>query len=378
MADHVHRIAPMGARVLINGTWYYTTVSGDVTCIGAHFGIATKALVKNERGTSQAQSKEHARFIFSLDLARATVRGTLWLSDEDTKFLDGVDLTGARIGRIVDTVTKQTSRRKLNPSSVSPGNSPSFLLLDGLTYDRFGEDTDVSAAARIAFLRLQQEDDLGKNFKPQPWMQMVKVLRESGHTEAARDVAIAYEDERRKARVVKSKTARALHWAYGLLVRYGHRPMRLVKITVAVWLAFGIFYHIAAVVGVFAPSNPLVFQNSAYAQCSPNYDRFDELMPEKIGNWYWCDRLPDEYTTFNPYLYSLDLILPLVDLQQDKDWAPMIPTPGQHFMDFFSLSGWHLNHVVRLAVWAEILFGWVASLLFVSVAANFIKRMDTE
>jgi hypothetical protein len=47
-------------------------------------------------------------------------------------------------------------------------------------------------------------------------------------------------------------------------------------------------------------------------------------------------------------------------------------------MDFFSLSGWHLNHVVRLAVWAEILFGWVASLLFVSVAANFIKRMDTE
>jgi hypothetical protein len=27
MADHVHRIAPMGARVLINGTWYKS--SGD-------------------------------------------------------------------------------------------------------------------------------------------------------------------------------------------------------------------------------------------------------------------------------------------------------------------------------------------------------------
>ena len=59
--------------------------------------------------------------------------------------------------------------------------SPTTLMLDGLTYNRFGEISDLSAPARIAFLRLQCEIDLGKEFKPQPWIQMVKVLRESGH-----------------------------------------------------------------------------------------------------------------------------------------------------------------------------------------------------
>ena len=85
-----------------------------------------------------------------------------------TQFHGGVDLTGAHVGRIVDLVNEHTKFREPDVTPAGVGDSPAFLRLDGLTYDRFGERTDLSAKARIAFLRLQRENDLGKDFKPQP------------------------------------------------------------------------------------------------------------------------------------------------------------------------------------------------------------------
>ena len=41
MADHVHRIAPMGARVLINGTWYKPPELGiPLACRQANYALA--------------------------------------------------------------------------------------------------------------------------------------------------------------------------------------------------------------------------------------------------------------------------------------------------------------------------------------------------
>ena len=54
------------------------------------------------------------------------------------------------------------------------------------------------------------------------------------------------------------------------------------------------------------PTAPLVFQNAAYAACTE----------ENKGNWMLCKSLPAEYTTFSPLAYSLDILLPLVDLGQ--------------------------------------------------------------
>jgi hypothetical protein len=217
---------------------------------------------------------------------------------------------------------------------------------------------------------------------------MVKVLRDTGHPNAAREVAIAFEEQRHKAGKIKGLAA-ILHRIYGALVGYGHRPMRLLGIVFGVWLGCAVLYHYAAVGGVFGPSQPAVFQNPDYAPCRPDYVReADKEKREKLGNWYWCKLLREEYSTFNPYLYSLDLILPVVDLQQEKDWAPIIPTPRRNdkselvfenfLRDVSSLvfDNWRLAHVVRIAMWIEIIFGWAASLLLVSVLSGLAKRME--
>ncbi len=85
-------------------------------------------------------------------------------------------------------------------------------------------------------------------------------------------------------------------------------------------------------------------------------------------NHYWvrCPDMPPEYTSFDPLLYSLDLILPLVDLQQDSDWAPVITNSKGMALPL----GWW----ARSLMWFEILFGWMASLTLVAVLGRLVDK----
>ena len=76
--------------------------------------------------------------------------------------------------------------------------------------------------------------------------------------------------------------------------------------------------------------------------------------------------LPPEYTTLQPALYSLDLILPVINLQQDGDWAPIVARSDG--------SPLFWGHALRGLVWFEILFGWITSLMLAAVVANLVRK----
>lgn len=311
----------------------------------------------------------------------------------------GIDLTGAEAGTLEDDEESWGS----------------LLALDGFIYHRLSGKAPYDATARIAWLNKQKTDHYNNpnGFRPQPWKQLIRTLRKMGHEDEARRVAIAYETHRREIGLVKGWGKQKLHQAFGWLADYGYRPLKLLKQMLQVWLACAVLYWIAAMYGVFAPSNPLIFKHPDYQHCSPGYtpenskrDNLGKVLyctekqansqenslnskacscetslscqaenpapKEKFGNWYLCPDLAGEYTGFSPLAYSLDLILPLVDLQQEHDWAPYVPTPDKlWFQELISLSRYHLT---RLLVWFEILFGWLASLLLVAVVSGLTNR----
>lgn len=281
------------------------------------------------------------------------------------------------------------------------------LMLDGFVYDRLAGSAPTDAKNRLVWLDKQPAShsglaEDGKNFIPQAWQQLQKVLREMGHVEDARQVAIAFEDRLRSANLIGQtpeswckatewvyrKISRGFHRLFGWLIGYGYRPLGLLFKMVVVWVFCGAFYWYAALYGdngngVFAPSNPLVFQNTEYAACVPASPAA-KLEGYKLGcglpsvqgagNWYLCKDLREEYSGFSPLAYSLDLILPLVDLQQEHDWAPMIPTPENTSIG--EMKAHSLKHITRLVVWIEILFGWMSSLLLVAVVSGLTKRRE--
>lgn len=271
------------------------------------------------------------------------------------------------------------------------------LHLDGFVYDGIVGDAPPDAATRLAWLDKQLKSHAGLNgdgadFRPQPWRQLAKVLREMGHAEDVRQVSIAFEHRLRKANLIGQtrkhrnkllelflwtyrQISRAGHWLFWLFTGYGYRPLRLLVSMVVVWLVCAGFYWYAALAGVFAPSSPLVFQNPAYEVCRADHMGPDPVVMQGAGNWYLCEKLPEEYSGFSPLAYSLDVILPLVDLQQETSWAPLIPTPKEIWykeLFFFDAP----KHGIRLVLWFEILFGWVSSLLLVAVVSGLTKRRE--
>lgn len=271
------------------------------------------------------------------------------------------------------------------------------LVFDNFIYESFSGGAPTDAATRIAWLDKQHPshaglDGIGTEFKPQPWRQLIKVLREMGHAEDARQVSIAFEQRLRAANLIGQtpkdwnrfrawsyrKISRMGHSLFGVLTGYGYRPLRLLAWMIGVWLFCAAVYWCAALQGIFAPSNPLVFQNPNYQICAPSYVAPASAVVAPVngaGNWYLCAALPEEYSGFSPLAYSLDVILPLVDLQQESSWSPLIPTPNKTwYTELFTFEGG--KHWTRLLVWFEILFGWLASLLLVAVVSGLTKRRE--
>lgn len=246
----------------------------------------------------------------------------------------------------------------------------------------------------------------GAEFRPQPWRHLQNVLRKMGHLEDAREIGVRFEKQLYKADLVGippkhwghirkrsyRTIMRGLHMAFFALAGYGYRPVRLLIWFLSIWVLGGIFYwNMAIHFAVFAPSNPHVFQNPAYSACIPHEDNRptettsptgarealairESVVVEGAGNWYLCKAMRDEYTGFSPLAYSLDVILPLVDLQQQSDWAPMIPTANASWWKELFIPTW--RHTTRLIVWSQTLFGWIASLLLVAVLSGLTKHRE--
>jgi hypothetical protein len=264
-----------------------------------------------------------------------------------------------------------------------------WLLLDGFCYGRFidAEVFDPSsrmwtrhfsptdAKTRIEWLDHQRDEDLENNFKPQPWEQLIKVLRELGHEEAVRQVAIEKQKRIRKGKYIPA----LLHRLYGMLCGYGYRPGFLLAWALGVFVIGAILFKLAAVLGVMAPMDRRITEEVKDIACRP----------ERGGNWATCSSLHRRgYPSFDPILYSLDLILPVISTQQTKDWAPLTTTPCreitwsgtcQHSLEEEVMSNtsgywWPAGVLFWLAARLENLLGWAFGLMFVAIVSGWIKK----
>ncbi len=327
-------------------------IGGDVSFRGGNFGNSDKsARAINGQGLLVSGA-----FIFD----GVTVAG------------GAVDLHTAHIAHLVDDLTSWPQDN---------------IVLDGFVYDSFAGNAPTTATERLAWLDKQHPDHSGKakkprEFRPQPWQQLRKVLREQGHLEDSRQVAIAFEERKRECGVIgeisapaapgdivacfrqwlQSRTARGFHWLYGCLIGYGYRPARLFWSLVAVWLAGTVLFDIGGHSRVFGPTDPQIFTNAAYDPCNP------EKNPR--ANWTRCQIFPRAYPAFYPPLYALDVLLPVGKLGQQDHWAPLDPKGAR------TPANKALAWATQIAVWGETLFGWIAGLLLVATVTGLAKRHD--
>jgi len=268
----------------------------------------------------------------ALHLDRARIGGALILRQLQDP-LQGASLADARVGALLDDASTWGLHH----------------VLDGFAYRRFAPGAPTDSPSRLGWLGHQTEAHLNAEFRPDPWQRLIGVLRRTGHDESAREVAIGLERHLRAAGRIGLGAPRALrglarfgHDLFGLAAGYGHRPLRLLAAAAAVWLACAGVYGTAAQLGHLAPNAALVLADPRLAHCPPE-----------------CPGLLATLPAFQPLVYSLDVLVPLVDLQQKRYWKPVRNAVRG------AASPW--GGALVALTWLEALCGWAIGLtLFAS------------
>lgn len=342
-----------------------------------------------------------------VNLKRATIKGSL-LCDRatfDNKDGDGIDLTMADIGEgfflrdlrssgddkpaLKGHLLLEQAKCRTYSDDEQSWPAPGKLALDGFTYERF-HDCGTNWRTRRAWLELQSPRDLEEEFRPQPWTQVINVLRAMGHDDDARELAVCREKARMRS---KGTDRRKRIWLQILrsVVGFGYKPWR------ALWWAssftlFGWFvFATAADLGYMAPRDG------------------------SVATYLASDRahhLPDGYTRFNAPVFALDNFLPIIELGQDAAWVPtdvqigherlrhdpwwkeyprlvlghgwtvtggVDPSAaarnGHPWDDFAASEAWAFSMGFhRFYYWFEELAGWALASLFIAGMSGIMKR----
>lgn len=185
-------------------------------------------------------------------------------------------------------------------------------------------------------------------------------------------------------------------WLLDKTIGYGWAAKRPLYWLLVLWIAAGTFYWAIAPHGVMTPTDPKVFLASSIPpECRVDWIGFSGPRPPLADDAArreteatkrdlpatapWSDicprAMPSEYSTFSPFAYALDVLLPIVDLRQERDWAPRVADQtGKALLPNMEddPSGW--GYGARFVEWALILSGWALSALLLGAVTGVIRR----
>ncbi|MEP1586455.1 MAG: hypothetical protein ABJR46_09030 [Tateyamaria sp.] len=310
-------------------------ISGRLTC--------ERIKISNEKGhafNGQAMRVEHS---------------FVWKKIEHTS--GGVSLNGAHVAELND----------------DPDNWPKTddLFLDGFTYDRI-KGTVSTSPARMGWL--ESGSFFNREFRPQPYFQYAKFLRETGHDGEARRVletaeGLLRQDRRRRWRDPRDTPGlNDLQWHWKKLVTwadeysidpslkwvigYGHAPFRVIHTMTSLiglcWILTAITWHL----GQFAP-NSAVIQVSQGWETVQKEDNPAETWSKTGGGADW--------ESFSAFAYAMDVVIPIINFGQTEAWAPST-TRGRW--------GWWL----WWTKWFFGLAGWIVTALGAAAITGIIRR----
>lgn len=296
---------PFIAKGLVNLN--HARIGGELACAGGMFCNPTDVALFAER---------------------IAVRESVFLRDGFTA--DGiVDLYGAQIDGTLDCragdfrkatlVLQDASAGILSDSGVNdiPSGStaddpptlwpqPGKLLLDGFSYGRISSPGRTSSGRinvdkRIEWLGLSP-------FSPRPYLQLAKVLQESGDSDGALRVLEKMEDLRRSS---EEEGPFGRLWSLVLKgsIGYGYYPHRALVCSVGLTALGWIIYRRSYLAGTMAPTDEEAYKD---------FKAKSEVLTH--------------YPNFSPFVYSVENSLPLVKLGQADKWQPdpeVTPPPNK-------------------------------------------------
>ncbi|WP_269854604.1 oxidoreductase [Streptomyces sp. RPT161] len=297
------RYALNAARITVEHTlylssgWFSGYLGGGTPPAGVHTQRFTSEggirLDDGRFGNAVIADKAHFRLTGTqqLSLRRVQTPELRLVLDEPPS--GRISLAGARVGNLTD-----------RPSSW-PGRGG--IDLAGFSYESLSSPSPVPLDQRIAWLA-----DATPEYNPEPYETLAQVLRHGGEDSQAREVLLA---KQRRRRETLPLAGMMWGWLQDVTVGYGYRPGRAALWMAVLWAA-GTLY--------FGLGHP----------------------PEPVDDHAWPH--------WNPALFALDLLLPVVDLGQSH--------------------AWRLGGAAQWVAAAMTMVGWVLASTVVTGASRLLRR----
>jgi hypothetical protein len=199
--------------------------------------------------------------------------------------------------------------------------------LDAFRYDSLTRAIDLADdAAVVRRLHWLHTAERG-GYSPGPYDQLAAMLRSVGNEEHA-DTVLIEKQRRRYAALATGFRVLGLpvlvwSWLQRWMVGYGYRPSRALG-----WLAL-----LLVIGSLWFGLYP------THCQIIPGTD------PASFANYRFCPLTnQDDHLVWNPFLFTLDLLVPIVDFGNKSRWA--IPGASQWFAAGLIAAGWLLATTV--------------------------------
>lgn len=202
----------------------------------------------------------------------------------------------------------------------------SKIDLHDFRYESLAKPVELTDDARITERLEWMYTAMAGTYRPGPYDQLASVLRANGNEEHAATVLIA------KQRHRYSALARGFHvlgapvllwsWLQRWMVGYGYRPMRAL-----VWLVL------------------LLVIGTLWFSWLPGHCQPIAGDPSTFSSYPVCPVTnQDDHLVWNPFLLTLDLLVPIVDFGNKNRWA--LPGTSQWIASALIASGWILATTV--------------------------------
>jgi hypothetical protein len=216
------------------------------------------------------------------------------------------------------------------------------------------DGTNAMAAANDPVEAPVLPDPAGRRYLTQPYTQLASVYQAIGQDEQANAVLVAR--AQRIGELAPILSAQGLWYRYlGRLIGYGYEPFRAIKIGLAI-----------VVIGT------LVFALGARRNLMAETKLAEHVLSQEGER-----RLVSAtYPRFNPLVYSLDVFLPFVDLQQICYWLPGERVGAAASRNcLLHVGGWSLkwSAVLRTYFWFQTLAGWTLCTLLAAAVTGIVE-----
>jgi len=275
---------------------------GEVNLVGAEVGQldCPGGSFQNEKGLAlNAQSIKVAAEVFLCDgfnaegevfFANATIGGNFMLHNCK---LTRLSLAGANV---------------LGEFHDDAGVYKDIVLnIDGFRYHRLNA-AEERTKDRLAWAGSMSKGD---RFYPQPYEQLMKVYRETGHMNWAREAGFALENARHEK--MKPGWWKAWYWLLRHTIGYGYNPFR----ALTHWFLPLILAGLVLFSGML-PCPDSQRAGSWLCHCMAPSDAGVLLSDD----WKVHGKLPKDYPDFNPVYYAVETALPVLPLGQTQNWHP--------------------------------------------------------